>query len=229
MFNPFLKSQNDKDAESQRLIDLIRESPYARQLELERDSARVEKQKAPMPKLEALRQQREKELPELSAKLTKAAAEERKLEEALKDARIKRIRAADEKSNRTWWFDHQEQKISTEIKSLAPGCIDDFKAELSQLETETRNSVRTEVRDTKKNIISDGFSHRFESNIKSVERRVTAIREARKQAEQLKLEALPESEILARLEKLKAELPASDDYDVTIIPVPDTSDLRRRA
>ena len=229
MFKDFLKSQNEKDAESQRLIELIRESPYARQLELERDSARVEKQKAPMPKLEALRQQREKELPELRSRVAKAEAEERKLEEALKDARTKRIRAADEESRRSWWFSHQEETTLAEIKSLAPVCVDDFKSELWKLETEARFSVRTEERPTKKHHFTEQYEYRIETNIAAVERRVAAIREARKQAEALKLQPIPETEIAAKLEELKANLPVADEFDVVIVPAVDGSELRHSA
>ena len=62
-----------------------------------------------------------------------------------------------------------------------------------------------------------------------VEKRVNAIRAARKQAEQLKSEAIPESEIIAQLEKLKANLPPFDEYEVTLIPVMDASELRHSA
>ena len=95
------------------------------------------------------------------------------------------------------------------------------------LKLETRNNVRTEVRETKKNFITDGFSHRYESNIKAIEKRVAAIREARKQAEALKLQPIPESEIVAKLERLKAELPSAEEFEVTLIPVADPSELRR--
>jgi hypothetical protein len=89
--------------------------------------------------------------------------------------------------------------------------------------------VRTEVRETKKNFITDGFGHRYESNIKATEARVAAIREARKQAEALKLQPIPESEIVAKLEKLKSDLPSAEEFEVTIISVPDASELRRSA
>lgn len=102
-FDNFFKSQ----AETKRVLNLLRESPYTRQLEQERDSARIEKQKALVPKHEALRGQREKEISELRDKVAKAEAEERKLEQALNDARHKRIRLADEESRRSWWFSHQ--------------------------------------------------------------------------------------------------------------------------
>jgi hypothetical protein len=44
---------------------------------------------------------------------------------------------------------HHQKTLIEEIKSLAPTPIDDFIAELWQLETETRNAVHTEVGDTK--------------------------------------------------------------------------------
>ena len=102
-------------------------------------------------------------------------------------------------------------------------------SEIWHLETETRNNLRCEVRDTEKNFANDQYSHRYESNAKAVEQRVNAIRAARKEAEELKLEAIPEAEIIARLEKLKADLPAADEFDVTTIPVPDASEVRRGA
>lgn len=87
--------------------------------------------------------------------------------------------------------------------------------------------MRTEVRDTKKNEWTGAYSHRYESNIKAIDRRVAAIREARKQAEDLKLQPIPESEIHAKLEKLKAELPSADEVEVTLVPVADPSELQR--
>lgn len=47
----------------------------------------------------------------------------------------------------------------------------------------------------------------------------------RKETEGLK-EAILEAEIIARLEKLKADLPSGDEFEVTTIPVVDASELR---
>ena len=130
-FDRFLKSQGEKNAaEAEEVLELLKDSQYAKQLKLQRDAARMEKQKALASRREALRSQREKEIPELRAKLAKSEADERKLEEALKEARNKRSSAAGEASNRSFWFDHQEAKVLTEIKSSAPAFIDDFKSEL---------------------------------------------------------------------------------------------------
>jgi hypothetical protein len=185
-FDNFFKSQSEKDAETERMLELLKDSEYAKQLRLERDNRRVGQQTVEFQKLEPIRQQRDRELPMLQSNRIKAEEKEKKLLAAAKEATRDRIIAADEESKRSWCFSHQEELILAEIKSLAPACIDDFKAELWQLETETRNAVRTEVRDTKKSEWTGGYSHRFESNIKAIEKRVAAIREARKQAEDLK-------------------------------------------
>jgi Fe-S cluster assembly scaffold protein SufB len=131
---------------------LLKGSSYAKQLILEQDSARVEKQKALAPRLKALRNQREKEIPELRSKRSKAEDKENRLLAAAKEATQERIRAATEESTRSWWFSHQQEKIVAEVKGLAPPCIDDFKSELWLLETETRTTC--ELRSAKPRKIS---------------------------------------------------------------------------
>ena len=228
MFNRS-KAEIDKEAEIARTLELLKGSDYAKQLVIESDTNRVRQQTVELQKLEPIRLVRECEMPVLESNRVKAEEKENKLLAAVKEATRERIRAADQESRRGWWFSHQEETILAEIKSLAPACIDAFISELWQLETETRNSARTDVRDTRKNFLNDQYGHRFESNIKAVEQRVAAIREARKQAEALKLQPIPESEIVAQLETLKAELPSADEMEVTVVPVPYASELRRAA
>ena len=226
-FNRCFKQQTDKELMEKAVLSVLTDSNYAKQLLLERDAERPKAQTLERQKLEPLRSERDQELPALKAKRAQAEMKVTECRAALDEAEKERSAAAAEESTRTWWFQAHEEKVIAHIKSLAPPCIDDFMFELAQLEIETRNSVRTEVRETAKNLWNGGFSHRFESNIAAVEKRVAAIRAARTTAEQLKLEAIPETEIVARLEKLNADLPGIDDYTVTTVPVPDATELRR--
>jgi hypothetical protein len=97
---------------------------------------------------------------------------------------------------------------------------------LCALENETRAKVQTSVRNTEPHFLTGRWKNRFESNAKAVQARLVAIRAAIKEADALRLEAIPETEIAARLGKLKTQLPACDVYEILENPAPDISELR---
>jgi hypothetical protein len=224
----FFKRTNDDDQREKRVLELLRGSSVVRTLEKESDAARVEQQKAESSKLKPLRDERDRELPVLVSRLKAAEEKELKALAAAKEATAQRMKAASELSSRSWWYDHQIATVVATVRNLAPACIDDCLSELGELELKARNSVRSQIGDIKLNVYSDQFTQKFSTNSKSVEHSLNAIRTAKRECEELKLQALPEAEIIERLEKLKADLPTIDPVDqVVVIPVPDAKELRR--
>ena len=229
MLDRFLKRTNADDDAKETLI-LWKDSPQAKLLKLQNDAERVKAQSRELEKLEPLRRERDLSLPKLQAKRIEAEKREETALAEAKRATGERISAADAEATKSWWFDHQEELVIAAVKNLAPNCIDDFLFELRELETATRLSGRHEVREIKTNTWTGQLRQKFVSNGKSVQKRIDAIRGARTTAEELKLQPLAETEIVQRLEKLKADLPAIDQFDeVTDVLIPDVSELRRTA
>ena len=110
-----------------------------------------------------------------------------------------------------------------EIRSLAPTLIDDFIAELWQLEAEMRSAVRTEVRDTKR--VDGPATTVIDSSLISKQSGNALQRFAKQEtSRESQMEPIPEGEILAKLEISKADLPSSEEVEVTLIPSPDSSE-----
>lgn len=178
-FDGFLKQRADKEIEENHIMALLTDSNYVKKLRSDRDAERVNEQSLELQKLEPHRRRRDQELPKWKAARIKAEEKTRKCKEALDEAEKERSAAASEESSLGWLFDHQEELIIAKIKSLAPACINHFISELHQLENDARAQVRTDIRESRPNPITGRVTQRFESNIKSIETRVNAIRAAR--------------------------------------------------
>jgi hypothetical protein len=100
----------------------------------------------------------------------------------------------------------------------APAVIDEFLAAVQREIDEARLAVRSAERAVSVPL-TDRTRSVIESNSVSVGRRVAALHEATRQAGALKLTALAEPEILARLEALRDGIPAIEPLMVETAPL----------
>jgi hypothetical protein len=113
------------------------------------------------------------------------------------------------------------------IRELAPAVIVERQKKWRDLVNETRLKIDSEERSTRPNVFGRWY-HVFVSNISGIQRRIDAITAAIKSAEELKVQALPESEIIERLNAMEETFPPlTNDRETTTIPGPDTTELRR--
>jgi hypothetical protein len=225
MLNRFFKSDADEHEEMKKRLDLLK--PQIDQLTAKADAERVEKQRELPPQIENLKQRRKAEGPALESKARELLEKEEKLRAALEEAVKARCAAASEASLRSGWYDHQENLLWVRIRELAPAAIDERQRKWRDKIEEARLTVQAEERSTRPNMFGV-VNHIYVSNVSTVQRRIDAITQAIKSAEQLKMQPLPETEIIQRLDAMEKTFPPlTNDMETTTVRAPDVSQAQR--
>lgn len=225
-FDKFFKSDNDKLAEADRVLSLLSDSPAFRERQRELEEKRLETLRGLLAKREQTERQQAELLPGLNDAVAEAERKEKAAVEALQAARRQRI-AAEQASRAAAEFTLKLSQIDGEIRKAAPREIDEFIREMLEADEKARLEVRTELRPGRKSFITGQATTRIvDSNLAAVNRKREYLRKAIAEAEAMKSQAVPLEEIAARLEKLKAGIPAAHVFELVNVPLPNTQELR---
>ena len=225
MFDRFFNAKRDGREDIKKDIALLR--PQLHRLKDEAEAKRVAEVKQLLLQRDAVTQQRQAEIPKLQAAANETLERETKALAAAKQATAAHQRAASELSQKTWWFDHQAETLQAKIYKLAPPCIHERQTKWRDKINEARLMVQAEERLTSRNIFGVA-SYIYTSNVSTVQRRIDALGEAIKSAEALKMQPLPEADIIQRLDAMEQTFPPlTNDTETIKLAAPDVSQLQR--
>ncbi len=147
-----------------------------------------------------LRRQRDRDLPELAKRHQKAQVRLQAARDTLAEARRLENAAQSASMSARSRFEHRIYALEGQLRASADPAIAEFIGELDELVLAGR-AVKPET-------AKYGPQRSKEvSNHEGVVARLEAIREARKQAEALKLEVISSDEVAARIEAIRVSIP----------------------
>lgn len=181
----------------------------------QRDQRRLAKLKELLAAEKMIIEQCAGTMPALETAAAIARADELRIESELQSARQRRICAELERMGASLEFTSRFDSIKAGIRKLAPPVINDFIHKMvDELQT-TRLQIDTRERLGEANFLTGRRKVHFISNKKSVEDRLSAIRQVIVDAELMKTSTLSEGKIAERLEALPSSLPEIRDEHLT--------------
>jgi hypothetical protein len=227
-FDRFFKSDAEKLNEAEQIIALLQDSPELQERTRQRDEKRLAKIRQLLAEREEINRAQAETMPRLRAAVEEAEQKEKRAHEAVQAAVRERIDADLARLGASGDFSFRLSSVEAEIKKAAPREIDDFIFEMVGADEKARLELNVEHRPGPKARFTGEQKVRVvNSNHEAVEKTRVYIKAATAEAENMKLQAIPHDQLVARLAELKAGLPDTRRFESVEIPLPDVSELRR--
>jgi hypothetical protein len=226
-FDRFFKSDDEKIAEAESILSLMKDSPELQERARQRDEKRLTRIRQLLAERDEINRVHAETMPVLIATRDQAQAKEKRAAEALQAATRERVNAEHARAAASGDFSLKISQIESEIRKRAPREIDEFIYEMVKADEKARLEHRTEIKPGPvARIIGRITKNIVESNGQAIGARRQAIKAAITEAEAMKLQALALEDIAARLAELKAGIPQGMFFEQVDAPFPDTAVLR---
>jgi hypothetical protein len=177
---------------------------------------------------EDIDRERAETMPRLQSARDEEQRKEQKAHEDLQATTRERVNADQARLSASLDFSFKLSTVEAEIKKASPREIAEFIYEMLKADEVARLEYNIEQRPGRKSrIIGQVTSTVFNSNKKAVDAKRAYLKTAIAEAENMKLQAIPHNQIVARLQELKTGIPESFRFETVDLPLPDTSELRR--
>jgi septation ring formation regulator EzrA len=155
-----------------------------------------------------------------TAQLAEADAQIERARDLLRDAEVARAEIQREALTASGQHGVTVSRLEARLRVGAPEILNVFIAEIAEQEdaARARGVLQTDERPGRE-IAGAQVPGQFFSNAGSITKRLEALRHARRIAEDLKLAAIPEPELRARLEKIRDEIPVIEGLLVDAAPL----------
>lgn len=222
------RSDDEKIAEADEIISLLKDSPTLDALQRERDERRLGEIRSLLAKREQLQKKTAATLPGLQAAVLEAQEVENRAHDAWLAASRERVNIEYERLTASLDSNFAIGEIERQIMSLAPHEIDDFLCEMMTRDEKARRDLKVEQRRGPEAVFTGNVQEMiFTSNTKAVASLRECIKRAVVEAQALKFAVIPFGEVISRLDAIKKGLPDADRFETVDLPFPDVQELRR--
>jgi hypothetical protein len=230
-FDKFFRTAEQKDAEADEIVSLLKDSSHLAELRRARDEKRLNRIRELLAQREQFNREHGAKLPGLEAAVIEAQEKEKAAHAAVETASRERVNAEHARLCQSLDFDFNARKLRDELEKLAPAEINDFIYEMVKADEEARREAKFEQQlGPKARITGEVKNVIFKSNRDAVDKKRASIKAAITEAESMKLQAISYDQIIARLAELKAAVAGKCDwFEEADLPLPDVRELQRPA
>ncbi len=226
----FFRSDEDKVKEAGEILALLKDSPELQERTRQREEKRVSSIRQLLARRDEISRVHAETMPGLEAAQDEARENEKRAHEVLQAATQERVNAEHARLSASLDFSFNLSKLEAEIESAVPREIDEFIHEMLKADEAARLEYKSEHRPgPKARLTGQVTSSVINSNTQSVDAKRAYLKSAIAEAENMKLQAIPHDQIVARLEELKAGIPKFDRFETVTLPLPDVRELQRGA
>ena len=223
MFEKILKSDKEKQRETDELVGLLQRSP---EIQAQRQREKTEyqvKRRAAAQEIANAQAELAAVRPSLEDAVTKAAARVKQAEEDLKAAEHAHRVAVHEELIASIQCGERVNRAEGVLRQTADRRVDEFIREMDELLDKTRRGIFT-IEKERSNWLGSWF-HAFHSNAKTVNGQTETVRNIIARAEALKFQA--DADVEVELAKLRAEIPTeipfAEYFEVPFASIPKSS------